>query len=137
VTATIADVRAGLADAVLASGLERCQPYLLDLVNPPEAHIGKGPMDPNFVFTNAKSAYAFRITLFMPRAPAEASQAAIDEYCEVNGERSIRAAIANGANWPDNLVDYAKVTQISEVFVSDRSDGSQYLAVNIDVEVVW
>jgi hypothetical protein len=137
VTATIADVRAALADAVLASGIERCNPYLDDIINPPEVQIGRAAMNPDMVFNNAKSAYAFSLFLYVPRAPVLQSQQMIDEYCEINGDRSIRAAVAAAANWPSPaIVDYAKVTLIGETTVVER-EGTQFLQVQIDVEVVW
>jgi hypothetical protein len=132
---TVTDVRQALADAITnATGL-RSAPLAQDTMVAPIAVVTRQAFDPRMILSNVKSTYAFTVTVFVDRTNERAAQTLLDQYCELTGELSVVAAITDGDNWTVD-VDYAQVTQIGEVQAVAIAE-SQYLAVALDVEVVF
>lgn len=96
----------------------------------------RGAYDPRFVFSGTKQMYPFKVRVFAGVAANDANVRLLDEYAEAEGSRSIVAAVQNSDLWPDDLVDYAQVVQVSEVTLASFAD-AQFLMVEFDVEVVW
>jgi hypothetical protein len=59
-----------------------------------------------------------------------------DDWVELSGSTSVIAALQDENNWQNVTVDYAQVVNVSEV-QSVSVDTAEYLAVRLDVEVVW
>lgn len=132
---TFADVRQALADAVATTGL-RCLPYPLDDLPVPCAYVDRAEFDPRFVFSQAKASRNLIVQVLLPRDSERAGQIKLDAYCELSGSTSILAAIQDGNNWPDNLVDSASVTSIGDPGVVNVG-GVDYLTTVFSVEVIW
>ena len=133
---TIAQARLGLATAIQVGTGLRTEPLTLDSVNAPCAQVFRAEMDPRMVFSGSKAQFNFRVRVFMGRASEIAAQEAIDDLCELSGATSLAAAVADGDNWTDGLVDYAQVVRIGETGVANIG-GIEYLMAEFDVEVVW
>lgn len=131
---SITDVRAALAGAVEACGL-RCSPYMLTQVNAPCAHVNRSDMDPRMVFGADTNVYQFQVTVYAGGQSDIAMQTELDERCAVSGAKSVKAAVEDGNNWSETI-DYAAVTRIGGPEFREIGGGS-FLAVDIDVEVVW
>jgi hypothetical protein len=76
------------------------------------------------------------VTIYTPRAADRAAQNLLDDWVELSGATSVIAAIQDGDNWQNVAVDYAQVVNVSEV-QAVSVDTAEYLAVRLDVEVVW
>lgn len=136
-SATIAEVREALSDAVEVAGL-RCEPYLIDVVNPPCAMVDRRQMDPRMVFGAGTNGYRFRLLCYFGRTSERGSQVLMDEYLSLDttSASSVKAAVESGDNWPDGLVHYCEVVNIGDT--SEREvAGIPYLTVELDLEVVW
>lgn len=132
---TIDEVRQALAQAVKnGTGLD-CSPYVLDQVNAPCAMVDRQGFDPRLVMVSTKSVYRLRVVMFMARLSDIDAQKAIDAYCDLTGEHSVRAAIEDGSLWT-TTVDYAAVTNIGDT-VEREVAGAVYLVTEFDVEVCW
>jgi hypothetical protein len=89
VTATLADVREAMADAV--NGIEglRCTPYMEDVVNPLQAMIDvEGPTQVSFSTAGAVE-YLFTVLVFGQRTSAKATQKHFDELRDPFHSRSL------------------------------------------------
>jgi len=134
---TIADVRTQMATAaVVADGLQRCHPYLLDKIVPPCAEITTLPRDPRMVLSKAKAPYRFVITVYVDRTSERAGQELLDTFAEPTGATSLTEAIEAEANWGTVDVDYVTVTDISGISEVELA-GSKYLIERFIVEVCW
>lgn len=133
---TTREVRQALADAVATTGLE-CHTYARDAYAVPCAYVSRREADPRMVLQQGKQMQNFTVVLMMPRNEPEMAQEILDEYCELTGKRSVLAAVQDGDNWPDALVDYAQVTQIGALVEWRSETDGPFLSVPIDVEVVW
>jgi len=134
-TVTIADVRDGLARVLETIDGWRAGPYLGDQVNPPCFKIARPAFDPRMVFGGSKASHTFRVHAYASRGATDTHERLLDELCELSGTGSVIAAVQDGTNWPVT-VDYAQVTQVGEVGISEIA-GVEYLVVNFDIEVVW
>lgn len=134
--ATIAQVRTALASAVTDGTGLRAEPLVLDSVNAPVAEVVRRPMDPRYIFSGTKANYALTVRVYWPRTAERTAQEGLDRLCEIQGPGSMVAAVEDGANWPDDLVDYAQVVRVGAVLAVERG-GVEYLVVDFDVEVVW
>jgi hypothetical protein len=132
---TVAQVRDELADVITTGAGLRAAALVQDTMVAPIAVVTRRPFDPRMIFSQAKAAYQFTVTIYVDRTDERAAQRALDTYCELSGTGSVTAAIQNGANW-SVTVDYAQVTQIGEVQAVIIGE-SNYLAVPLDVEVVF
>jgi hypothetical protein len=134
---TLAEVHAGLADAV--STVLNCDPYESDKINVPGAQVVAPPYDPRMVFSGGKTVYPFKVRVYGSRTIPEATFEAMCAYREASGTKSLVAAIQDGDNWPDDLVDYAQVQQVGEFQSIEipAGQGAWYLAFEIDVEVCF
>jgi hypothetical protein len=132
---TLADVREALANTISTTGL-RCTPYVVDGIVAPMAMVDRRAMDPRLVFSTTPAAYQFRVICLFGRTAERSGQMAMDSYLDLSGERSVLLAVQNTNNWPDDLVNYAQVTQVGDTY-EFRSGEALYLAVDLDVEVVW
>lgn len=135
-TYTVNQVRQALADAITAGTDLRATPIVQDQIVAPIAVVARQAFDPRYIFSQAKAAYQFTVTVYADRTNERTAQNELDYYAEISGDGSVVAAIQNGDNWGDTDVDYAQVTNIGEVFVANIS-GADYLALRLDVEVVW
>lgn len=88
------------------------------------------------VFDAAKNVYQFRVICYFGRTAEVAGQKAMDERLDPTGDGSIIAAIRDGENWPDELVDYADVTLVGDTYERQLGD-ALYLAVDLTIEVCW
>ena len=134
---TVSEVReeiAGIIDDNI-DGL-RGSAIVPDQMVGPIAVVSRRAFDPRYVFSGAKSQYEFTVTIYTPRAADRAAQNLLDDWVELSGDTSVIAAIENGDNWQNVTVDYAQVVNVSEV-QSVSVDTAEYLAVRLDVEVVW
>jgi hypothetical protein len=132
---TVTQVRDELADIITDRAGLRAAALVQDTMIPPIAIITRRPFDPRMIFSQAKAAYQFTITIYVDRTSERSAQIQLDEYLELTGNDSVTAAIQNSANWT-LTVDYAQVTQIGEVQAVIIGE-SNYLAVPLDVEVVF
>lgn len=135
-TATIAEVRTALADCLRTIGGLEVNAYQTDQIVAPAAQVSRGAMDPRMVFSGATNAYKFTVVVFVSRTVEVDGQQAIDRYCEVAGAWSVKSAVESEANWPDALIDYAQVTEIGALEVTEVA-GSEYLVTQFEIEVVW
>lgn len=132
---TVWEVREALANAVTDGCGLRCQFYVPDQMVAPIAVVSRRAFDPRYVFSEAKAAYQFTVTVYVDRTADRTAQKTLDDYCELSGSGSVIAAIQDGDLWSVD-VDYAQVTQVGEVVAVAVSE-SQFLAVALDVEVVF
>lgn len=133
----LADVRAALAEAVQTGSGLRCYPYLMDTINAPCAFVERRAMDPRMVFGQSKAIYPLQVRVFLPRDSERQSQIDLDELADVQGgERSLIAAVQDGDNWPDNLVDYVEVVRVNDTALVDVG-GVTYITTAFDLEVCW
>ena len=135
-TYTVNQVRQALADAITAGTDLRATPIVQDQIVAPIAVVARQAFDPRMVFSQRKAAYQFTVTIYVGRTVERAAQNELDGYAEISGDGSVIAAIQDGTNWVDVTVDYAVVTNVSEVQVAAIGE-VQYLAVVLDVEVCW
>lgn len=133
---TIAQVREALASVIKANTDLTTHPYVVNPITPPMAWVNRQTMDPDTVFTRGTNTYQFRVTVFANRVDERSAQIALDEFCAMAGDKSIRVAVDTEDNWPDGLVHYAKVTAIGGAYVFRMAE-VDYLASDIDVEVVF
>lgn len=133
---TVTEVRNGLADAINTGMALRTSPLVLDSMVPPIAVVARAPFDPRYVFTQSKAAYPFYVRLYAGRADERSAQEKLDEWTDLTGDDSVIAAIQDSANWTAVDVDYAVVTNISEVQTAAIGE-SVYLTVELSVEVVF
>lgn len=134
---TLAEVHEALAAAV--STVMPCDAYESDQINAVGAQVVAPAYDPRFVLQGAKTVYPFKVRVYAPRTTPEATFEDMCAYRDVSGVKSLVAAINDGANWTDGLVDYAQVTQVGEFQVVEIPAGgpAQFLAFELDVEVVF
>ena len=102
----------------------------------PIAIVSRRAFDPRYVFSGAKAQYELTITIYVPRTADRAMQNLLDEFVELSGATSVIEAVQTGSNWTNVTVDYAQVVNVSEVSAVSV-DTAEYLAVQLDVEVVW
>jgi hypothetical protein len=76
------------------------------------------------------------VTIYTPRAADRAAQNLLDDWVELTGATSVIAALQDEDNWQNVTVDYAQVVNVSEV-QAVSVDTAEYLAVRLDVEVVF
>lgn len=133
---TVTEVRNGLANAINTGMALRTSPLVLDSMVPPIAVVARAPFDPRLVFTQSKAAYPFYVRLYAGRADERSAQEKLDEWTDLTGDDSVIAAIQDSANWTAVDVDYAVVTNISEVQTAAIGE-SVYLTVELSVEVVF
>lgn len=133
---TVQEVRQGLADAITDGVGLRSAPMWQDTFTAPIAIVTRREFDPRMVFTGTKATYGFTVTIYADRTNERTAQVILDDYCELDGPGSVVAAIQDGNNWPNVTVDYAQVTRVGEVQAVAQGE-SQYLAVALDVEVVF
>ena len=132
---TIADVRTALAQAVSETGL-RCFPYLEDQIPQPCAFVEVRRRDPRMVFSEASAVHNFTVRCYFQRSAARSGQIEMDQYREQSGATSIVAAVQNDTYWPDSLVQYVQVTEISDTFLTEHA-GTEYLSMAFEIEVCW
>ncbi len=133
---TIAEVRDGLCLAIRSGCGMRAIPYALDTLPAPCAVVTRMEMDPRMVLSKAKAAYPFKVSVFAFRAAEKSAQKKLDVLTEATGDGSFVVAVEDGANWPDDLVDYCSVTSIGEPYQAVIAEET-YLAVDFDIEVVF
>lgn len=132
---TTAEVREALAIAGSYCGRE-VKPYLGSTITSGSGYVLRREFDPRMVFSEAKSMRPFMVRFYLNAASPESAQQDIDALCDITGTESFVAAIQNGTNWPDDLVDYAQVVNVGEINDS-TVDGTNYFTVDFDIEVVW
>ena len=134
---TVSEVRQAMADAI-ADNVEglRASPIVPDQMVGPIAVVSRQAFDPRYVFSGAKAAYAFTVTVYVLRSADRAQQNLLDEFVELSGSQSVIAALQDEDNYPNVTLDYVQVTNVSEV-QAVSVDTAEYLAVRLDVEVVW
>jgi hypothetical protein len=155
---TVTQVRDELARVITVGAGLRAAALVQDTMVAPIAIVSRRPFDPRMIFSQAKAAYQFTVTIYVDRTDERAAQRALDNWCEIRSidlvvetdeqldaetgddllveeSASVVEAIQNGANWLVD-VDYAQVTQIGEVQAVIIGE-SNYLAVPLDVEVVF
>ena len=133
---TVTEVRDTLATAITNGAGLRAAPLMQDTMVPPIAIVERQAFDPRLVFAQGKAAYQFTVRLFAGRTNERAAQEALDGWCEISGTGSVIAAIQNDANWGATDVDYAVVTNVSEVQAAAVAE-SVYLTVELTVEVCF
>lgn len=133
---TVGQVRDAIKDAVHVTGI-RSESYVLGAVNPPVAMVNRPAYDPRLVLGNERVAVEFTVTVYMQRDIEVAAQTLLEEYADPFGPKSIRQAIEDETNWPDQLVHYAQVINIGEVGITRIAEGIEYLSAVITVEVCW
>lgn len=133
---TIRQVREAMAAAITAGAELPGSAVDGAVPNSGTFQVVRGAYDPRFVFSGTKQMYPFKVRVFAGVAANDANVRLLDEYAEAEGDRSIVAAVQNGTLWPDGLVDYAQVVQVSEVALASYPE-AQFLMVEFDVEVVW
>lgn len=136
--ATVSQVREQMA-LIINDNIEglRASAIVPDQMVAPIAIVARREFDPRFVFSGATSTYPFAITIYVPRTADRAMQNLLDEYVElVDGDLSVITALQDGANWTEVDVHYAQVVNVSEV-TATSIDTAEYLAVRLDVEVVF
>lgn len=133
---TVQEVRQALSDAITDGVGLRAAPMWQDTFTAPIAIVTRREFDPRLVFTGTTASYEFTVTIYADRTNERTAQVLLDDYCELDGSGSVVAAIQDEANWPNVTVDYAQVTRVGEV-QSVAQGESQYLAVALDVEVVF
>jgi hypothetical protein len=126
------DALAGIVASI--DGL-RCVPYPSDQINPPEAHIFNRATDPRMTLGGSpKRVQQLGLRLFVRRIDPRTAHIQLRDYMDQDGDSSIRAALEDHENWPDD-VDYVEVTQIGQPFEATSGD-AVYLAVDFDVDVI-
>lgn len=130
---TIAEIRDGMAEAILTGTNLRCHAYLSTTLSHPCAYIQPGSYDPRQVLGKSKVQYPFKVYVFVGSIAEASAQRRCDVLREPDGTGSIVAAIEDGTLWPVT-VDYASVTLVSEV--TESSLGEEILLTfELDVEV--
>jgi hypothetical protein len=134
---SLADLHEALAAAVTT--VLPCQPYETDKVNNLSAQVVAPAFDPRLVLQGSKAVYPFKVRVYASRTAPEATFKNMCQYRDVTGAKSLVLAINTGANWPDDLVDYAQVQQVGEFQVVEipAGSGAVYLAFELDVEVLY
>ena len=134
---TVSQVRQQIAD-IIDDNIEglRASAIVPDQMVAPIAIVSRRAFDPRYVFSGAKAQYELTITIYVPRTADRAMQNLLDEFVEVSGATSVIEAVQTGSNWTNVTVDYAQVVNVSEVSAVSV-DTAEYLAVQLDVEVVW
>lgn len=133
---TLADVREAMAAAITAGCGLRMRPYASDNITAPEGHIDLAEFDPRMVFDRETATYPFRVRVFVKRPAERSAQVRLDELREVHGPTSLRAAVENDENWPDDLVQYVVVTNIGAIGTIPNSD-EQLFVVDFQIEVCF
>lgn len=138
--ATYLEVREGLARAIeLGVGLAaypRGERY--QSASPPCALILRAETDHRLTFSDTRTHGFFKVQVVERANDADSAIDALDEYAAPTGSRSITAAVADGDNWTDNLVDYAQVQLVGPILEATPAGGQEtYLMIEFDVEVVW
>ena len=134
---TVSEVRQAMADAI-ADNIEglRSSAIVPDQMVGPIAVVSRQAFDPRFVFSGARASYEFTVTVYVLRSADRAQQNLLDEFVELSGSQSVIAALQDGDNYPNVTLDYVQVTNVSEV-QAVSVDTAEYLAVRLDVEVVF
>lgn len=130
----IADVREALAERVAAvKGLNRCDPYLPDQVNAPQAFIDLS-ITYDLVFGRNGDVYPFTITAVAARTAEKASQRLLDEIREPSGPTSLKTVVEAADTTLRSLVDDVTIKSASglKVITINQID---YLAVEFDGEL--
>lgn len=139
-TATYAQVRAGLAAAVTAGTDLDAHPRGERHQMPPApcALVLRAETDHRLTFSDTKTHGFFKVQVLVQANNTDASVDALDEYAAPYGDRSVTLAVADGDNWPDDLVDYAQVQLVGPILEATPAGGQEtYLMIELDVEVVW
>ena len=80
----------------------------------------------------------FKVRIYWPSNSARNAVLELDSYASADGDKSVALAVANEANWADDLVHYAQVQAVAGVQVGFlNGQQEQYLMQEFDVEVVW
>ena len=135
-TTKVGDVRTAAAEAITTATGLRAYGLLQDKINAPCAMVGALEFDPRYVLGSTVAEYPFQVRCFFNRAADQANQELIDTYRDVTGELSLTAALIDGDNWPDALVQSVDVTRVGELQVVEYI-GVGYLYFEVDFSVIW
>lgn len=133
---TVNQVREALAEAAAVTGL-RMTDFIVPDINPPVGMVNRPAYDPRMVLGQSHVALPFTITVYAQRDIEVTAQKLLEEYADVTGTKSILAAVQDETNWPDQLIAYCVVTEISEIGAARIAEGIEYLTVRLTVEVCW
>ena len=138
---TFAEVRADLSNVLTGidgwSVLDVSGGYVGDTPPVPYSFkVARPAFDPRYVFSEAKKSVTFVVTGYAPRAVPVEAEIRLDALCEPTGTGSIIAAVQTGSNW-SVTVDVAQVVECGEVQSVTWIDGTEYLAAQFRIEVIW
>ena len=138
---TFAEVRADLSNVL--SGLDGWSVgdvaggYVGDTPPLPYSFkVARPTFDPRYVFGETKKQVTFVVTAYAPRAAPVEAELRLDALCEPSGAGSIIATVQTGTNW-SVTVDMAQVVECGEVQSVTWIDGTEYLAAQFRIEVIW
>lgn len=139
-TATIAELREAIANAVATIPDLRATPLISDQVNPPQAEVSRsaavydevqhGPDE------DSARTWPFKVRVYAGRVNERGGQDLLDEYAEPIGDKSIKQAIENDTDLAA-LCDYVLVTEVSDtqVVTSATEAGVVFIFEDFTVQV--
>lgn len=131
--ATLSEVHVALSTALdTVSGL-RVSDHIPDQIMPPMAIVSWSGSDYHEAMANGVSVQRYDVAVILGRQDARTSQAAMHEYAEVTGAKSIRACIESDRTL--GLANTNVVVDNAEQFGFEDANGHTWLSLRFSVRV--
>lgn len=131
-SATISDLRTGLADAMSTLLGVRIYDNLPDAPVPPAAIIELQGVTYDSTFARGSDEYRFGIVFISGRADDRSAQARIEAWIAGHGTGSVKAAIESDPTL-GGICGACRVTESSGLQALDRPDGTSFLGVEFTI----
>jgi hypothetical protein len=130
----LGDMRTGIATNLsTVSGL-RTSSFIPDTLNPPVAVVAPDTITFDQTFGRGQDRYTFSVEVVVGRVSDRASQNLMDNYCDPNGSKSIKAAIESDPTLGGKVFD-CRVTEVrgyQQIVIADVL----YLSVVFSIDVL-
>lgn len=134
-TATMADIRVAIADALRAIPGVQASPYALSNPYPPAVHVLRGPILYDQAMQGGLHQPTMRVQAFVAETSDQGAQALLDQFLALDGVYSVKAAIEADTSLGGVVQDLHVTTATGEqTYVRDQ--GGPLLGSEWTVEVL-
>lgn len=130
--ATIADLRAGLAEAMSSLLRVRVYEQIPDQPQPPAAVIQLAGVTYDSTFARGSDDYTFTLLLISGRADDRTAQTRVEAWIAGHGDGSVKTAIEADPTL-GGICGACRLTEATGLQTYDRADGTQLLGVEFTV----
>jgi hypothetical protein len=134
VTATAADIRAGITAALTAIPDMQASPYVLANPTPPSAHVMRGEIEYDQAMQGGTHTWTMRVQAFVALTSDIGSATILDKFLAVDGIYSVKAAIEADRTLGGVIQDL-HVTSATGETIYPRDQGGPVLGSEWTVEV--